>query len=477
MKLGLRIFGCYLLIFLFCFSYPIFWVSNNIRTRYLEGIEDPLVDQANILAEIVGEKMSAGEFEPAEFWEIFQRVYARELKSRIYSIKKDRVDLFIYITDANGKVIFDSHNPDNIGRDFNKWRDVQFTLNNQYGARTTLENPRDDSASILYVGAPIIIDHKITGVLTVAKPTTNINSFIRAAKPRFIGVVVMAILAVIVLSYLAAYWMVRPIKSLTNYAETIRVGQRPPLPPLGRTEIGDLGRALKRMQIALEGKAYIEQYVQKLTHEVKSPLSAIRGAAELLEEEVPADRRERFLTNIRTEANRIQTIVDRMLELAALESRHQPAKNELIPLQPLVNTVVESKTPLLTQKQLSYEISIADKSNLQGDPFLLHQALANLIQNAIDFSTPGGKIRIYNRLDPKKIALVVEDNGAGIPPYAQKKIFDKFFSLQRPSGGRKSTGLGLNLVKEVAQLHGGDIYLENIHPKGVRATLLLLNKS
>jgi two-component system sensor histidine kinase CreC len=465
MKLGLRIFGCYLLIFLFCFSYPIFWVLDNIRTRYLEGIEDPLVDQANILAEVVGEKMSTGEFKPAEFWEIFQRVYARELKSRIYSIKKDRVDLFIYITDANGNVIFDSHDPDNIGRDFNKWRDVQFTLNGRYGARTTLENPRDDRSSILYVGAPIIVRNNIAGVLTVAKPTTNINSFIRAAKPRFIGVVGMAILAVIVLSYLAAYWMVRPIKSLTTYAETIRVGQRHPWPPLGRTEIGDLGRALKRMQIALEGKVYIEQYVQKLTHEVKSPLSAIRGAAELLEEEVPADRRERFLTNIRTEANRIQTIVDRMLELAALESRQQPIKRELISLPSLVNTVVESKSPLFTEKP-----------NLQGDPFLLHQALANLIQNAIDFSTPGGKIRIYSRLDPKKVALVVEDNGAGIPKYAQKKIFDKFFSLQRPAGGRKSTGLGLNLAKEVAQLHGGDIYLENIHPKGVRATLLLLNK-
>ena len=144
----------------------------------------------------------------------------------------------------------------------------------------------------------------------------------------------------------------------------------------------------------------------------------------------------------------------------------------------MVNTVVESKSPLFTQKQLAYDVAIADKLYLRGDPFLLHQALANLIQNAIDFSTFGGKIRIYNRLDQKKVALVVEDNGSGIPPYALKKIFDKFYSLQRPTGGRKSTGLGLNLVKEVAQLHGGDIHLENIHPAGVRATLSLpVNKS
>ena len=83
MKLGLRIFGCYLLIFIVCFSYPIGWVLDNLRTRYLEGVEDPLVDQANILAEFVGQKMEAGEFEPKAVWSMFQRIYARELKAKI----------------------------------------------------------------------------------------------------------------------------------------------------------------------------------------------------------------------------------------------------------------------------------------------------------------------------------------------------------------------------------------------------------
>jgi two-component system sensor histidine kinase CreC len=473
MKLGLRIFGCYLLIFIGCFSYPIGWVLDNLRTRYLEGVEDPLVDQANILAEFVGQKMEAGEFEPKAAWNMFQHIYARELKAKIYLLKKDRVDLSIYITDTNGKIIFDSLNPDNMGADFSQWRDVQFTLNGQYGARTTLTDPNDSNSSVLYVGAPIVVDDKITGVLTVAKPTTNINSFLKAAKPRILGVVAMATLVVTILSYLAAYYMVRPIKALTNYAENIRLGQRSPFPKLDRTEIGELGQALRRMQIALEGKAYVEQYVQKLTHEVKSPLSAIRGAAELLEEDVPADRRKRFLTNIRTEANRIQTIVDRMLELAALEFRDQPVKKEAVQLQALVNTVVESKTPMLTRKQLSMETVVAKDVVVHGDTFLLHQALANLVQNAIDFSAPGGKISVYAKVSDTKINLIVEDQGAGIPEYALVKIFDKFFSLQRPEGGRKSTGLGLNLVKEVAQLHHGHIDLANITPNGVRATLAL----
>lgn len=473
MKLGLRIFGCYLFIFLICFSYPVSWVLDNLRTRYLEGVEDPLADQANILAEIVGRQMALDQFDVATFWQTFQRIYARELNSRIYHLTKDRVDLSVYITDARGKVIFDSLNPGNIGADFTKWRDVQLTLNGRYGARTTLADPADKKSSVLYVGAPILANGKIKGVLTVAKPTTNINSFLQAAKPHFLGVAAMAVAAVIVLSFLAAYWMVRPIKALTTYAASIQPGRQSAFPALDRTEIGDLGRALKRMQKALKGKAYVEQYVQKLTHEVKSPLSAIRGAAELLEEDVPADRRARFLTNIRTEANRIQIIVDRMLELAALEFSDAPAKWEPVQVQAWVHTVAESKAPMVSAKQLSLEIGVDRKLEVHGDPFLLHQALANLVQNAIDFSPACGRINIYSRLEEERICLVVEDQGAGIPEYALTKIFDKFFSLQRPEGGRKSTGLGLNLVKEVALLHQGDVHLENIRPTGVRATFWL----
>jgi len=275
------------------------------------------------------------------------------------------------------------------------------------------------------------------------------------------------------LSYLAAYWMVRPIKALTAYAEAIRQGRRTAFPQLGRTEIGDLGRALKRMQIALEGKAYVEQYVQKLTHEVKSPLSAIRGAAELLEEDLPPDRRERFLSNIRTEANRIQTIVDRMLELTALEFRDQPLKMETLHLEALVHTVTESKEPMLTHKQLTVETAVDRKMTVHGDAFLLHQALANLVQNAIDFSSSGKRICIYTCISGKNVDVVVEDQGAGIPEYALGRVFDKFYSLQRPGMSRKSTGLGLNFVKEIAHLHQGEILIENALPRGVRATLRL----
>jgi two-component system sensor histidine kinase CreC len=473
MKLGLRIFGCYVVIFCLCFAWPVGWMLDSLRTRYLEGVEDPLVDQANILAGVVGSMMADNGFDAEAFYKTFTAIYQRPLDIRIYHLAKTCVDLAVYITDAHGKVIFHSRDSGQVGADYSHWRDVQLTLEGAYGARTSLADPADPQSSVLFVAAPVLVDGQITGVLTVAKPTANINSFLQQAKPRIIKVVVLAMLAAVLFGYLVALWITRPIQRMTDYANAVHDGKPAVFPKLDRTEIGSMGRALQKMQAALEGKAYVERYVQQLTHEVKSPLSAIRGSAELLEEEVPPEQRKRFLTHIRTEAGRIQDIVDRMLTLASLENKPHLAQRQCIRVTNMVNDVIESKQALLVSKNISVSIAIQKEAEVFGDKFWLHQALANLVQNAIDFSPPGGTIALSSDGDGKTLELCIEDDGTTIPAYALEKIFDKFYSLKRPDSGRKSTGLGLNLVRQVALLHHGDIKLENRSPRGVRAVLTL----
>ena len=283
----------------------------------------------------------------------------------------------------------------------------------------------------------------------------------------------LSVLIAIILGYLAALWITRPIRRLTEYANAVRAGEPTTFPKLDRTEIGDMGQALKKMQAALEGKAYVERYVQQLTHEIKSPLSAIRGSAELLEEDVPPERREQFLTNIITETGRIQTIVDRMLTLAALENKQQLTQEEPVNLVSLVKAVIESKQPLLLAKNIHLTQEIPENLSVIGDSFWLHQAVANLLQNAIDFSLTDGTITVAANVGGESVQLLVEDNGTSIPEYALDKVFDKFYSLKRPDSDRKSTGLGLNLVRQVALLHKGSVRLENRIPLGVRAILTL----
>jgi two-component system sensor histidine kinase CreC len=473
MRLGSRIFFCYLIIFVICFSYPINWILDSLRTRYLEGVEEPLVDQANILAAIVGHEMHAGRFDPEKWYQAFDSAGSRSFSARIYQLVKTGVDMRIYITDRAGKLIFDSQNRQNIGTDYTAWRDVYLTLEGRYGARTTPEDVKDPATKVLYVAAPVLVEGRISGVLTVAKPTTSINTFLKNAKPQIFRAGAFAMLAAIVLSYVVSLWITRPIKRLTCYANDIRQGRRVDFPKLDRSEIGEMGNAFAKMQRTLEGKKYVEQYVQKLTHEVKSPLSAIRGAAELLEENMQPLQRARFLSNIRNEANRIQALVDRMLELSALENQKILNNVKQISVSTLFQTVFESKRAILQKKQLHLIIQVPENLQVKGDKLLLHQAVSNLVQNAIDFSPAHSEIKLSGQIEGTLQALIVEDNGTGIPAYATAKVFNKFFSLQRPDSGKKSTGLGLNFVQEVASLHNGKVKLQNLPEKGVRATMML----
>jgi two-component system sensor histidine kinase CreC len=473
MKLGARIFFCYILIFAVCFYYPIDWVVKNLRTRYLESVEDPLVDQANILAGIVGLEMETDRFDSKKLYTAFETIYNRSLSADIYDMVKTKVDMQIYITDANGTLIFDSKNKANVGKDYSKWRDVRLTLEGQYGARTTKSDPDDPTSSVLYVATPLMVKGKIAGVVTVGKPTTNINNFLTDAKPRIFRVGILSLMAAAVFSLLASVWITRPIKRLTHYADGVRQGKRMEFPKLGHSEIGEMGTAFEKMQEALEGKKYVEQYVQTLTHEIKSPLSAIRGAAELLEEKMQPEQRARFLSNICNEAHRIQQIVDRLLELSELENLKILRKIENISFASLVNKVLESKQPMLSKKNLKVMVQIPDDIRVKGDSFLLHQAMGNLIQNAMDFSPDHSQIELTAHTDGKRVTFTVDDTGPGIPEYAKDKIFDRFFSLKRPDSGKKSTGLGLNFVQEAAILHHGEVKLENLPEKGARGTLIL----
>ena len=473
MRLGGLLFLAYLLIFAFCFSYPIARFAKSLRTHYLESVEEPLVDQANILAELVGRSMETAGFSPDDWYEVFNRVYARTLSAQIYEMKKSRVDVRVYLTDAQGRVIFDSENPDNLGADYSQWRDVSLTLAGKYGARATRVDSRDPASSVLYVGAPIRVKGQTVGVLTVGKPMTSINAFLKSAQPEVLRIGALSALVAIALSLLVSWWVSRQIQTLIRYADDVREGKRVDLPDLARTELKDLGDAFDKMRESLEGKKYVEQYVQTLTHEIKSPISAIRGAAELLEEEMPAPSRKQFHSNIRTEAERIQDLVERMLKLSELETKKSLETVELVPVAPLVRNVLEGKGPMLSRKRLEVQAHLDEALSVEGDPFLLHQAIANLLQNAIDFSPGGGRILLRTAASGSRLSLTVEDQGPGIPDYARERIFQKFFSLQRPDTGKKSTGLGLNFVREVASLHEGRIQLENLPEAGFRASLFI----
>ncbi|MCP5468482.1 MAG: two-component system sensor histidine kinase CreC [Deltaproteobacteria bacterium] len=472
LKLRTRIMLIFITLVGIGFYFLVGFVLDNLRLRYLESVEEVLVDQTNILATILQSEMTDERIPVDNFRKAFEYVAGRTFSSQIYQFTKTDVDQMVYIADAKGIIIFDSNRGAEEGKDYSQWRDVAYTLRGQYGARATRLNPNDPNSSILYIAAPIYWKEKIVGVVTVSKPTRNINLFIESARPQILIAGAVVGLSVIFLGIALSMWVTQPIQRLTRYARAVRDGKSVKFPKLGGSEMGEMGSAFEEMREALEGKKYVEQYIQHLTHELKSPLSAISGAAEILEEEIPQEKRQQFVKNIQTESQRMRLIVERMLQLSSLEVRRGLHQVEEIDCQDILQRALSNLNLTIQEKEIQIKQEFGARCHFQGERFLIEQVLINVLQNAIEFSPVGGYVSIHASINEQdELELCIKDEGPGIPDYAIDRIFEKFYSLPRPSSGRKSSGLGLSFVYEVIRLHHGKIHVESLKPVGTQVTI------
>ncbi len=473
MRLGLRLFlGFFLIVGLAAFFVMRVFV-NEVKPGVRQAMESTLVDAANVLAVMAADDMKAGKIATGDFVRNLGLAQQRDLHATVWQFPKRKIDYRITITDARGIVVYDSEGKD-LGRDNSRWNDVYRTLRGEYGARSSPEVPGDETRTVMHVAAPIRDGETLIGVLTLSQPNASIDPFIAASQRSIMrqGAWLIGLSALIGL--LITWWLMRGINRLNRYAQAVSAGERVPPPPPRRDEIGDLGRAVEAMRQKLEGKAYVEQYVQSLTHEMKSPLAAIRGAAELLQEPLPEADRQRFASHIQTQELRLTETIDKLLALAEVEQHGWLQTRDSIRVVELMQDAGEAVSAKLTAAGLQFSVEIQDPSaTVRGDPFLLRQALSNLLDNAIAFSPAGGKVALSSVLEKGSLEIRVSDQGPGIPDYAHERVFERFYSLARPATGLRSSGLGLPFVREVARLHGGKADLRNQESGGAMAVLSL----
>ena len=453
---------------------------GDIDPRYRESAEESLVETAYLMASLIEQASTDGALRVEALDPVFRSLYARRFNADIYGVEKTRVEMRMTVVDRWGTVIFDSRSAQR-GADHSQWHDIHLALRGQYGARTTADIDGDPRTSVMYVAVPIrdvspAGGGAIAGAVSLGKPVQSFGQFVEAARRKTLLLGATSVVAVLLLVIILSVWLVRPFGVLADYVRYVRAQRSFSLPRLGRRALGAIGAAYDEMRDALAGRNYVADYVQTLTHEVKGPLSAIRGAAELLQEPMPEADRVRFIANIARETQRIQELVDRMLELTALESRKSLDRAMPVAIAALVAEAAMSATPSAQARGLSIVVDAASlpvAAAVDGDAFLLLRAVANLIDNALDFSPLGGQVTIEVVAHARVCDIVVRDTGPGIPEYAEDKVFEKFYSLARPASKKKSTGLGLSFVKEIAELHHGRVTLKNGADGGAVATLSL----
>lgn len=454
MKIRTAIFSVYVAVTGLAFVVLLALVLRDVRLRYVESMRRTMGDTAAFLAVLAAQEPAAGES------------WVRKLNA----LPPNADLLRVFASGLDDRVLFDSARGKDVGQ--------AYAWPMRGGGRAASENYSLPNVALvgdeLRVRAPVRMGGEIVGWVGVGRPLSTVTEGVSQARWQLARYATALALTMVLAGWWIASRLTRSLERLTSYTIAVRDGQRAVPPVASRaTEIAALARAFEEMRVALEGKAHVERYTQALAHELKAPLSAIRGAAELLTEEMPRDDRIKFLGNLRAESDRLQLIVDRLLQLSALEARADGAMQGEIDLAAVLDEVAGQAEGFAAARKISLQRATGNSLRVRGDKFLLAQAVSNLVQNAIEFTPSGGTVTIRAHQSEGRAFATIEDSGGGIPGYALEKIFDRFYSLPRPETGRKSSGLGLSIVREIARLHGGEITLENRVEGGARAILSL----
>lgn len=474
MKLSLRILLGYFLVVGLTGLFALIIVVREVKPSVRETIEETMVDAANLLAALASADLLAGRLAEGNFATQVRAYAQRKVDAPIWHFHKTSLDFRIYVTDAAGRVVFDSDGRA-VGEDYSRWNDVRRTLSGQYGARSTPLEPGEDASSVFHVAAPVFDDAgRIIGSLTVAKPVASVDPIIGRAERSITRYGLMLVAASLAVGLFMTMRLSASVGRLQHYAREVSEGRPAKVPASGARELNDLAQAMALMRQKLEGKHYVERYVQALAHELKSPLAGVRGAAELLgEADLPVGPRMQFARNVTEQSVRMQALIDRMLQLSRLEAADSRAATAPFDAVAAVRQACAKRGALASGREVALDLDLPDAPlTLLGDGGLFELAVGSLLDNAIDFAPPASHVTVTVNGSGREVVLTVRDRGPGIPDYAQPRIFERFYSLARPHGGRGS-GLGLALVREIAQLHKGRIEVANHAGGGVIATLTL----
>lgn len=440
--------------------------NQQVKPNVRQVVEDTLAENANIIAMLVAEDVYEHRVSTPQFDQKIKKALNRQLNATIWQHNKQQINQQLYITDATGKVIYDSQGIAT-GQDYSRWNDVYLTLQGKYGVRSTRSNVKDANSSTMFIAAPIYnpttaYPQQLIGVISIGKPNSSVQPYIQRAESDLLRQAAWITLLSLFLASLVAYWLKHSIDRVRKYAQALApVNQTPYF--LSASELNQVAQAVENMREKLEDRAYVEHYVNTLTHELKSPLTAIQASAELLKEDLPFEDQQQFASHIHAQSQRLKTLIERMLLLTRLEKSKHKIELQNVELSSLIQQVLEQHSSQIQAKKIHCLLDMEAHCIVQADRFWLQQALANVMDNALDFSAVSAKILI--QLQSKglhDIELSLFNEGEHIPEYAFTHIFDTYFSLARPLTHQRSSGLGLSIVKQVIAQHHGHIHIQNM---------------
>lgn len=316
----------------------------------------------------------------------------------------------------------------------------------------------------LFVAAPIIGDRgQELGFVQLSLPTAPIYAEQQRTWLMFIVIGVVVLLVTVAASTLIARQIAIPVQKLTSTSEQIAAGHLDErVSPAGPNEILRLGVAFNRMaERVQEMMAQQREFVDNAAHELRSPLTSLRLRIEMLQTrgKNDAELTQHYLAQMEREVGYLQRMVDHLLALASVESGERAAPQKPLDLSRILYAVTDAMSDTVQQAGLKLQTDIPEHlPEIQANAEQMNMMIRNLIDNAIKYTRRGGTIKLVAETTRDEIEIQVTDTGIGIPADALPQIFDRFYrvdaSHSRAQGG---AGLGLSLVRSIAEAHGGRV--------------------
>ncbi len=242
------------------------------------------------------------------------------------------------------------------------------------------------------------------------------------------------------------------------------------------TPIPEIGTAITMQEITQQKELdrIKSEFVSAVSHDLRSPLTAILGYVELLDRIGPLnDQQREFVQRIKNSVHNITALINDLLDLGRIEAGFDLEK-ERIPLSLVIHYVLDGIDQRIEKKKINLITDVPENlPYVLGNPLRLRQMLLNLIDNAIKYTPEGGEIRLLARAEKEQVVLQVADTGVGIPVAEQSFIFDKFYRASNVAASTTGTGLGLAIVKSIVENHQGRIWLDSAPGKGTVFTIML----
>ena len=442
----------------------------TLRNQQIDARLDYLISEAEDIAYLASIYDSAG----GDMWAYFGNYWNRDTNEKVREILTKKMmkvnsefGAYIAVVDRNNIPLDNyrsaySEDPEFV-ESFSRDDSLE-ALRKILGGETIRLRSDSGNDPTFTVGVPFVQDGNTVGAVYIQTKAQQIEG---GLKEILLKLVLLAV-GIILLSGVAVFLFIRiamkPVRNLTAAAGAIAGGDFSTrlAEDRGDRDMREVSRTFNHMTKTLaDVEENRREFVANVSHELRSPITSIRGFAEgMADGVIPAEEQPKYLRLVADESKRLSSLVDDLLALSRLEREDAKPDWSVFDINEMLRRAIIRRMDDLDKKHIEAECDPAvDPCPVRADSDRIEQVIINLLDNALKFTGDGGKIRLSTAVNGDTVEVTVWDNGPGVPPEDRDRVFDRFFTGDRAHTSGKGTGLGLSICQRIMEMHGQTIRL------------------